>query len=285
MAPSPRAARAQRGFALPAAVLGVGVFALMALAVLDWGRGVTASLAAEVTRARLDTAAEAGVDLAIHDLAIEDRTLRWPVGSARRLAFDGVTLDIMVEDERGKVPVNGVEQPILRALMAHAGATGLQLDELVDALEDWMDEDDRPRQHGAERADYDGRPGPRNGNFRSIGEIGLVKGMTPRLLAAIAPLVTLIPRADIGVIDARHASPDVLAIMSGQEIDDFAVINRRREQEGQREAIEIADDEPIALQLVTIRVSASLGEARLERRATVEFTGDAGRPYWIRLWR
>lgn len=283
---SPR--RRQRGFALPAAVLGVGIFALLALAVVDWGRGTTAWLRAESLRARLEAAADAGLNIVIHDLAIEDRTLRWPVGGGpRRIVFDGATLDISVEDERGKIPINTVDTPVIRALFAHAGVSGLQLDELTDAVEDWLDEDDTPRLHGAEQDAYAGSGiVPRNAGFRTVAEIGLVKGMTPRLLATIAPLVTLIPRADVGIVDGRYATPEVLAVMAGEGVDDFATINRRREAAGQQVAIEIADDEPIALRLVTIRIAASLpGGARLERVASVEFTGDIREPYWIRAAR
>lgn len=277
-----------RGFALPAAVLGVAIFALLALAIIDWGRGTTALLRAETLRVRLEAAADAGLNLAIHGLAIEDRTLRWPVGGGpRRILFDGVSLDIAVEDERGKVPINSVDTPVIRAMLAHAGASGLQLDELTDAVEDWIDEDDTPRLHGAEKDAYAGTGVvPRNAGFRTIGEIGLVKGMTPRMLAVIAPLVSLIPRADIGIVDGRQAGPEVLAIMSGDGIDSFAVINRRREEAGQQVAIDIADDEPVALRMVTIRVTAAMaGGARLDRVTTVEFTGDPRKPFWIRAAR
>lgn len=280
-------ARRQRGFALPAAVVGTGIFALVAVSILDWGRGTTALLQARAVQARLAAAAEAGVTMAIHGVAIEDRTRRWPVGGApRTMAFDGVALTIVVTDERGRIPLNSVEPEVIRALLAHAGVDGMQLDELADAVEDWMDEDDSPRLHGAEREDYgDGTPGPRNGPFRSLGEIAEVRGMTPAVLARIAPLISLTPRADIGVVDQRHASADVISIMNAGAVDGFSALVNRREEEGQRVAIEIADDEPIALRLVHVQVTARLGnEAALTREAVVEFTGAPNRPYWIRAW-
>ncbi|RJF87943.1 hypothetical protein D3874_13695 [Oleomonas cavernae] len=278
----------QRGFALPAAVAGIGIFALVAVSILEWGRGTTALLRGQASQARLEAAADAGLMLAIHGLGIDDRARRWPIGGPpRTLGFDGVAVTVTVEDERGKVPINAVDTEIIRALLAHAGADGQKLDELTDAVEDWIDEDDRPRLHGAEREDYAARGiVPRNGGFRSVDEIALVRGMDPAIFAAIAPLVTLVPRADVGVIDGRHASAAVLEIMAGTGPDSIALIGRQREEQGQQVAIALPDNEPLALQLVTIRVSARLGpDAGLTRATIVEFTGDRRRPYWIRSYR
>ncbi len=57
--------------------------------------------------------------------------------------------------------------------------------ELADAVLDWIDDDDQPRQFGAERSEYEslGVPYvPRNGPLESLEELQLVRGVTPQLL-------------------------------------------------------------------------------------------------------
>lgn len=272
-----------RGFALPAALVGLVVFASVAMGILEWGQGTAAMLQAQAVRARLDAAADAGLMLAIHGLGLDAPAERWRVGGpARVLGFDGVTLSIAVADERGKVPLNTAESEMVRALLGQLGVSGLAQDALADAIEDWIDEDDTARPAGAERQDYgDATPGPRNGPFRSLDEIARVRGMTGPLATAMADLVTLVPRADPGIVEARHAGPAVLAIVKAQGdaggTDDGFVTALSPEPPG--------DSEPLALRLISIAVTASLGQARLARTAIVEFTGDRRQPYWLRSYR
>ena len=69
------ASRADAGYASVAAVAGVGVFALMALALVQAGRGTTAIAAAHVAQARTAAAAEAGLALGLD--GVLDRS--WPI--------------------------------------------------------------------------------------------------------------------------------------------------------------------------------------------------------------
>jgi type II secretory pathway component PulK len=93
-----------------------------------------------------------------------------------------------VTDEAGKINLNA-----LLALDKGQGNVGKQMlmaipnmtDELSDAILDWLDSDDTPRQSGAE-SDYYGAQSPpyqaKNGPLDSLEELLLVKGVTPQLL-------------------------------------------------------------------------------------------------------
>ncbi len=57
--------------------------------------------------------------------------------------------------------------------------------EIADAILDWMDTDDTPRQYGAERDFYSSQSpsyAPKNGPLESVEELLLVRGITPQLL-------------------------------------------------------------------------------------------------------
>ena len=96
----------ERGFALVAAVAGVAVLAYIAVQVLAVDRGGIALAGGRVGQARLAAAADAGIYMAVHGLADEDRSERWSIdGRTRELEFDGNALTVTVEDERGKAPL------------------------------------------------------------------------------------------------------------------------------------------------------------------------------------
>jgi len=66
-------------------------------------------------------------------------------------------------------------------LMALPGMT----EDVADAILDWLDEDDEPREFGAEAEYYSGMSpaySPRNGQIETVEELLLVRGVTPQLL-------------------------------------------------------------------------------------------------------
>ena len=97
----------EEGYALIAAVVSIVIFALMALTIINVTRSSTIMASAEIDRARLSAAADAGVAIAVHGLMLKDPAQRWAIdGNIRRETFDGMTLEIIVEDERGKIALN-----------------------------------------------------------------------------------------------------------------------------------------------------------------------------------
>jgi general secretion pathway protein K len=106
----------------------------------------------------------------------------------RQFQFPGGTCEVRAGDEAGKVNLNKLTDaqldPILRNLMGHLGLAGAERDAVADAILDWRDTDDHHRLSGAEKEYYRALPEPyepRNGNFESVEELLLVKGVTPEL--------------------------------------------------------------------------------------------------------
>ncbi|MFA5123649.1 hypothetical protein [Zavarzinia sp.] len=254
----------QRGFALPAAIVALAVFALVALVVVDEGRGRTALLAGRMVQARLAAAADAGIALAIEGVA-RAGAARWPVdGRPHGANFDGVTLQIAVEDERGRLPLNALDGRLLRALLGALGLQGERRETLARTIE------------AARR-----RP------FRAIGDMAVLPGMDGGLLTRLGPVLSFVPRADAGSVDARYAGPFVRALLDWAPVmervpDGFPVLLARHQQDG---ATTWAADEVLAQKIVRVTVTAGLGARdRLTRMAVVEFTGDAARPFVVRDW-
>lgn len=266
-----RARRRDGGYALVAAVAAVAAFSYIAFEVLAVNRGGLASVNGEFSRARLAAATEAGMALAVQGLSADDG--RWPIdGRPRPIVFNGAQLSIAVEDEKGKAPLNDLEEEDVRQMFSAAGVSGSRLMTLVDSFEDWQDEDDARRASGAERVEYAAAGlRPRNGEMRNVEELSALNGMDRALFARLAPALTVFPGAR-GGFNPATASAMALAIMSGAD----------------------ADDDPPAVQRapgpaslvghpLTIRVTATDGHGgRLERSAVIELTGRPERPYWVR---
>ncbi len=88
---------------------------------------------------------------------------------------------------KGRKPENQAEKILHRLLLSGSFAISseLQAQQLVDALVDWLDADDRESDYGAEDSYYrslDPPYGCKNGPVEYIEELLLVKGMTPDLL-------------------------------------------------------------------------------------------------------
>ncbi|MBI3779468.1 MAG: general secretion pathway protein GspK [candidate division NC10 bacterium] len=93
---------------------------------------------------------------------------------------------VTVTDEESKISLNSATDPILRRLFSNSGVGDEKLlSTIVDSILDWRDPDNLHRLNGAEDDYYLSLPTPyraKNGNFESIDELLLVKGMTPEIL-------------------------------------------------------------------------------------------------------
>jgi general secretion pathway protein K len=164
---------------------------------------------------------------------------------------------VKVTDEEGKIPLNGATDAMLRRLLSNSGVKDeRRVSTIVDSIQDWRDADTLHRMSGAEDDYYLTLPVPykaRNGNFETIDEVLLVKGMTPDILygnvanperqselTAQPPWERKLgPGEYLGI--ARHvsvfgagrvnvntASPEVLLALGMTPVDALAVLERRK---------------------------------------------------------
>jgi len=273
--------RAEGGFALVSALVGVLLFSYVAYSVLAADRGVLAGLDAQMRVARLEAAADAGLATAVHALGAEEAGRRWSLdGRPHRMEVDGVEVVAVVEDERGKVPLNRLGEESFRRLFEAAGAGGGRLDHLVNGAMDWRV--GGARVAGGALAYAQKGVSPRGAPFRTVGELMEIDGMSPDLLARIEPATTLFP-SNTGPFEPRNAQPLALAVMSAHGANSVDAIVRQRELAGQRTALETAAAASYVGRPVTVRVLARDTRGGVFRRATVvEFTGRRSQPFWVR---
>ncbi|MBU7579568.1 MAG: general secretion pathway protein GspK [Porphyrobacter sp.] len=265
------------------AVASLAVLALLALTMIEAMRGSTRSARAELDRARLTAAADAGVALAVQGLAQASPSRRWrPDGQIREVSFEGAQLEIRIEDERGKVSLNAINSQEVEALFAAFGLQGAELEEARDAFLDWRDQDELPRPRGRERADYraDGVR-PRDGPLRSNGELAAIPAIGPDLAARMDPFVSVYT-PDRLPFDPTFASPLAKRVMAETEFED-RVDGVAVTAGGLTEELSGRVDDGVTGRPLRVRVTARSGDGAAARRdVVIELTGNPARPYVVR---
>lgn len=274
----------EAGYATLAAVLLIAVLALAGTGMVAATRSAVGAATAEVGQARVAAAADAGIVLALNGLLSHDRLSRWSIdGRPHDVTFDGTRLRIQVEDERGKVPINALDEAMVQRLAVAAGLQGLPARIAADSLLDWTDDDDEPHLDGAEAPFYRRRQvSPRNGPLMSLEELLEVRGWTRAMVDRIRPFTSV---GSGGGFDARFAQAEAIDVMLGDAGGPEA-LQRKRELAGQRTAIDLVSDLDLTGRPLMIAVDASRDDgARVRRRVVVELTRGGARPYLIREYR
>lgn len=224
---APQGSDGEAGFAL---IVAIWVSALVALMMLSFAAAARMHLRTTgdaVAEAQTRMLADGGVALAAAELlraaARGERPSLLEAQRSCRLP-DGGLLELSMTDEAAKVDINVAGEDLLTALFVGAGQSLATARRLASAVIDFRDADDERRANGAERDDYrDARhPAvPRNAPFETIGELGQVLGITPALLAALTPHLTV--RSGQEGIDGAIADPALIALLGrGAEADGLA---------------------------------------------------------------
>lgn len=271
-----------RGFAIIAVLIAAIALAGVAFDLLLQNRTAIVEAQAEVDRAHLEGAANSATALAMVGLTQAQSQARWPIdGTPRAIAVDGTDVTVAVEDERGKIPLNILSEQEARRMFEMAGARGPQLNTLTDSFLDWRDDDEERRPFGAESTDY-ARLGyrARDGDVTTPGELARIKGMTPELLARLAPAVTLWFGESGGFAERDAGDLARAVMMSSADANQGSGQQRPVPRPGV--AIRQTQDELRGRRL-TIRVTARDARGGVFHRATVvELTGNPRDPMWVR---
>jgi len=175
----------------------VGAFAMTARVEHMQGQVLARGLAA-------DSAARAGLEYALHRLALGDPRLQWQAdGRVYDWQYAGAKVEVRIVSETGKVDLNEADATLLSGLLQALGSDAGEAARLAGAIIDWRDHDSLTQiSGGAEDAGYAsaGRAyGAKDAAFESIAELEQVLGFTPMSYAKIAPHVTVysrLPRPD-----------------------------------------------------------------------------------------
>ena len=217
-------------------------------------------------------------------MGIEDTKQRWSIdGKPKTLALDNMVLQISVQDERGKIPINRLDEDQVRTMFADVGINGNRLDTLVDSFEDWQDEDDDARPNGAEAPYY--QPfgtKPRNGPFRTIDELSEIRGMDQKLFTQLKPALTVF-FGDAGGFSVPTSQALALAVMSGVSgPPGQPLVQQQQNVDPDMPAFDPTAESYIGRPL-TVQVTVRDADGGVfSRAAIVELTGSKTDPYWIR---
>jgi general secretion pathway protein K len=168
-----------------------------------------------VANAQAEAALDGGVFQTIFNLSDAGPERRWPLdGTAHELAIGDSRVVVRVEDEAARINPNLASPALLEALLRAVGSDRDSAQRLVTAIREWIGTPMADRPKDAVRADYRAAGldyEPPGAPLETIDELGRVLGMTPTVLAAIRPHLSLFGPAQP---DASHADPLVSAILA-----------------------------------------------------------------------
>ncbi len=152
--------------------------------------------------------------------------------------FDGGYLELVIEDESGKININKLVEGsafnntvrgVLTRLLSQPRfkLRDREVEDLVNAIKDWIDTDSEVTGTGAENAYYQSLGKPytaRNGPMESIDELLLVRGVTRDLLYGTAEAPGLAPFLTVygeGKININTAPKQVLQALAPAITEDM----------------------------------------------------------------
>lgn len=203
----------ESGLAVLIVLFALALIALLITRVMANGRtelGIAANLGSAET-------ARAIADGAVYEAIFHVMARQWAAdGGVRRLRIGAGNVELRIVDLAGRINPNEVSRPVMQRLLVESGAAPAQAHAIAVAMEEWRTPGDEAELLGA-TAPHDvaayrnyvptGQP------FRNIQEIGLVHGMTPKLLAALTPHLSLFaPRTP----DPLRADPFVIAAIGAE---------------------------------------------------------------------
>jgi general secretion pathway protein K len=140
-------------------------------------------------------AADGAIFEAIFNLSEPRPEQRWPVdGRPREIAVGSSRVMISLEDEAWWINPSTASPALLEALLRVTGSDPESARRLAVAIGEWVGSATSPRPQTAMLEEYRAAGldyGPPGGPLESLDELGRVLGMTPAVLAAIRPNLTL----------------------------------------------------------------------------------------------
>jgi general secretion pathway protein K len=130
--------------------------------------------------------------------------------SLRRIRVTSGVAAVSVVNLAGRINPNSAPAALLDALLHRVGADATTADTVSEAMVDWRSPDAQGRFEAPDYAAAGLSYSPPGSPFQSIGEIGLVLGMTPALLASLAPHLSIYNGDNP---DPRFADPVVMQAM------------------------------------------------------------------------
>ena len=208
-----------RGFALLIVLWTLVLIAFVVAQMTAAGRTeirIAGNLAAN---AAAQAAADGAIYEAIFHLADPRPEQRWALdGSEHALRIGQSRITLRLEDESGRINPNRASGELLRGLLQAAGNAPENAAELARAITEWVGSASPPRDPAVLLAEYraaglDYTP-PRS-PLESIDELERVRGMTPDLISALRPHLTLFGPAEPNAASADPVVARAIVLAGG----------------------------------------------------------------------
>jgi general secretion pathway protein K len=200
-AASPRQSSPRNGgFALLIVLWTLALIAFLVLHLTASGRTEIRIADNLVDNAVVAAAADGAISEAIFNQSNPKPDQRWPLdGTAHPLTIGNSRVVVRLEDEASRINPNLASPALMQALLRAVGNDPNSARRLAAAIADWVGSAPMPRPQEALFADYRAAGldyGPPGAPLETLDELGRVLGMTPALLAALRPHLTLFGPAE-----------------------------------------------------------------------------------------
>jgi general secretion pathway protein K len=207
--------RRDDGFALIIVLWTLVLIAFIVAHVTANGRTEVRIAGNMVAEATAEAADDGAIFVAIFNLLDPNPDQRWPLdGSPHELTIGASRIMVQLQDEAGRINPNSASPELLEALLRVTGSDPESARQLTAAIGEWVgsvgtgaQQSGQPAAYRAAGLDY----GPPGAPLETIDELGRVLGMTPAILAAIRPHLTLFGPAQPNPL---NADPIVTAVLS-----------------------------------------------------------------------
>jgi general secretion pathway protein K len=170
-----------------------------------------------VANAVAEAAADGAISEAIFNLSDPQPDQRWPIdGKARDVTVGNCRVSVRLEDEATWINPNLATPLLLEALLRATGSDADSARRLAAGIGQWVGTAPDPRPQNALLAEYRAAGldyGPPGEPLETLDELGRVLGVTPVILAAIRPHLTL-----FGPPQPNLASADPVVALAAAEV-------------------------------------------------------------------
>jgi general secretion pathway protein K len=224
-----------------------------------------------VADAVTEAAADGAIAAAIFNQLDPNSDQRWPLdGQARELTIGNTRVIVQLEDEADRINPNAAPAPLLETLLRTTGSDPESARRLALAIGQWVGSTPTAQPQNA-MAEYQAAGldyGPPKEPLETLDELGRVLGMTPAVLAAIRPHLTL-----FGPPQPNPASADPVVAAALASMAQVA-------------AAPLPPNQPQA-EMLTVRITATAfgqDNARVRKTAVVSIGAMLVGGYLVRAW-
>jgi general secretion pathway protein K len=226
-----------------------------------------------VANSASQAAADGAIFEAIFNLSDPQPEQRWPVdGAPRQVTVGGSRVILRIEDEASWINPSAASPALLEALLRVTGSDPETARRIATAMSEWVGSAATPRPQEAVVADYRAAGldyGPPSAPIETLGELGRVLGMTPNVLLAIRPHLTMFGPSDPNPATTDPVVAAALALSS---------------KTGQPVVQQGLAAQPDALTVRITALAAGPANARVTRTAVVRTGATSPQGYTVLAW-